>query len=159
MLTVNVRTTKQRIADVYALLEREVDAWVASASEPEDAYLIPLSFAWDGSRIIMATPGNSLTARNLSRAGWARIAIGPTRDVAIIEGALEIVCPPPDDPIWEIHAAGAGFDAREAVPAYVLLILAPHRIQTWRTPAELRGRDVMRAGQWLAWESLAETPD
>lgn len=155
----NVRTTKQRIADVHTLLEREVDAWVASASEHGDAYLIPLSFAWDGFRIIMATPGNSPTSRNLSRAGWGRIAIGPTRDVVIIEGAVEVACPSPGDPIWEFHAAKAGFDARVADSPYTLLILVPHQIQTWRTPAELPGRDVMRAGQWLSSGSPAETPD
>jgi hypothetical protein len=144
-----VRSTAQRTQDVLRLFDEEIDTWVASASADGVAHLIPLSFHWTGTQFLMAVPEKSITARNLHRAGWARIAIGPTRDVAIVEGPLELAMPPHDDPLWEEHAVGSGFDAREADTSYTLLILTPERIQAWRTPAELENRHVMRDGCWL----------
>jgi Pyridoxamine 5'-phosphate oxidase len=76
------RSKSQRRADTLAKLESEVDLWVASADESGGAYLVPLSYCWDGSTLTVATPRASRTARNLIRAGWARVALGPTRDVA-----------------------------------------------------------------------------
>jgi hypothetical protein len=144
-----VRSTAQRTRDVLRLFDREIDAWVASASADGQAHLIPLSFHWTGTQFLIAVPEKSITARNLHRAGWARIAIGPTRDVAIVEGRVDLSTPPHDDPLWEEHAVGSGFDAREADASYTLLILTPGRIQAWRTPAELVNRHVMRDGYWL----------
>ena len=42
------RSRAQRRADVLDKPESKVDLWVASASAEGDAYLVPLSFAWDG---------------------------------------------------------------------------------------------------------------
>ncbi len=84
----SVRSVEQRVIDVCAKLETEVDIWVASASATGDAYLIPLSFYWDGVSLIVATPEQSRTARNLRRSGWARMALGPTRDVVVLEGPV-----------------------------------------------------------------------
>jgi hypothetical protein len=53
--------------------------------------LVPLSCHWDDSTLTIATPRASRTARNLVRAGWARVALGPTRDVVIIEGPVEAI--------------------------------------------------------------------
>ncbi|MEX2425235.1 MAG: pyridoxamine 5'-phosphate oxidase family protein [Thermomicrobiaceae bacterium] len=141
---------EQRTSDVLSMLRQEVDAWVASASEDGDAYLVPLSFAWTGEQIIMATPVDSITSRNLKRAGRARIAIGPTRDVVIVEGSVDHKTPPGECELWDIHSAATGFDARSARSPFALLVLAPELIQAWRNPAELTGRDVMRRGRWLA---------
>src|SRR5947209_1235476 len=85
------RDTRQRQADVQAKLRDAVDCWVTSASADGEAYLIPLSFYWDGARLIVATPKESRTARNLLRAGTARMALGPTRDVAILEGPITAI--------------------------------------------------------------------
>lgn len=144
-----VRDTTQRIADTREKLRSEVDLWVPSVDADGAAYLIPLSFYWDGVRLVVATPGNSRTARNLRRAGWARTALGPTRDVVIIEGRLSEQSAAADPVLAEAHARAAGFDAR-ATPGYVFFILTPERIQAWRSPAELPARDIMRDGVWLA---------
>lgn len=144
------RSTEQRVQDVLALFDREEDAWVASASETGKVHLIPLSFHWTGKVLVIAIPERSVTARNLKRAQWGRIAIGPTRDVAIVEGPVEITTPPADDPVWDEHAASCGFDARDSDDAYALVILTPDQIQSWRNPAELANRQVMRHGCWLA---------
>jgi hypothetical protein len=82
------RTRSRRIADSLERLRNDVDLWVASANDVGEAYLVPLSFQWDGSRLTIATPRRSVTGRNLIRAGWARVALGETRDVVIIEGPV-----------------------------------------------------------------------
>lgn len=146
----SVRSAEQRIRDVLELFDTQEDAWVASASADGKAHLVPLSFYWTGAVFIMALPGNSVTARNLRRAGWARIAIGPTRDVAIVEGPVEMPAPLDDDPIWDAHAESCGFDARQPAGFYSLISLTPDQIQTWRNPDELQDRQVMRAGSWVA---------
>jgi len=47
------------------------DAWVATASTSDggEAHLVPLSFAWDGGRVILATAEATPTARNLLATG------------------------------------------------------------------------------------------
>lgn len=145
----SVRSTSQRKKDVLEKLSADVDLWVASVTDGGEAYLIPLSFAWLDGRLIMATPEGSITARNLVRAGTARVALGPTRDVVIIEGRIQSEDTGSNPELAEAHARQAGFDARETDETYVLLHLEPRRIQAWRNPAELTNRDVMRGGRWL----------
>ena len=84
------RSTAQRKADTLSRLGSDVDCWVTSASAGGEAYLIPLSYVWYGQQIIMATLTNSLTVRNLRRAGNCRVALDGTRDVILIEGPIEI---------------------------------------------------------------------
>jgi hypothetical protein len=145
-----MRDRSTRINDTHMLLANQIDAWVASANEHGDAHLVPLSFAWTGTVFLMASPVNSITTRNLARARRARIAIGPTRDVVIVEGQLRVETPEPDDARWDVHANGSGFDARNAEVPYALLTVIPEKIQAWRTPEELEGRVIMRRGRWLS---------
>ena len=143
------RPKKVRRRDALAKLEGETDLWVASADEKGDAYLIPLSFYWDGSSLTIATPRASRTARNLIRAGRARVALGPTRDVLIIDGSVEAI-PIGTDPSLEArHAEAAGFDPRTLEEEYVYLRIAPLSMQAWREANELAGRHIMRGGEWL----------
>lgn len=139
----------ERIADARAKLESEVDLWVASASANGDAYLLPLSYYWDGTTLTMATPTTTRTARNLRRAGWARLGLGPTRDVVIVEGLVIEIAVEADDPLAEAHARAAGFDARRS-PGYVFFQLRPQRILAWRNPAEADAGPIMLNGEWLA---------
>jgi len=72
----------------------------ACASADGAPYLVPLSFDWDGEALLVATPTDSPTGRNLAasravRLGWA------TRDVSMIEGEVE-------GPRDRRAAAGAG---------------------------------------------------
>lgn len=147
------RSTAQRQEGARELLRREVDAWVASADADGRAYLVPLSYCWDGARLVLATPARSRTARNLRRAGWARVAIGPPRDVVMVEGPLTFTSSAEIDAATaQAHAAATGFDARGESPPYVYIALTPERIQTWRSNAELAGRDILRDGAWVATE-------
>ena len=143
------RPRSQRRIDVLAKLRDEVDLWVASADESGGAYLVPLSYCWDESTLTVATPRASRTARNLVRAGWARVALGPTRDVVIIEGAVEAVPIGTDTRLEDAHAQAAGFDPRTLAEEYIYLRISPQSIQAWRESNELEGRQLMRGGEWL----------
>ena len=81
------RSRAQRILDTLARLRGDVDLWVASADANGSAYLVPLSHYWDDMALTVATPRESRTATNLVRAGWARVALGPTRGVRDRRGA------------------------------------------------------------------------
>jgi hypothetical protein len=143
------RSRAERRADVLRKLERDVDVWVASANARGDAYLVPLSFYWDGACLTVATPASSVTGGNLARAGRGRMALGPTRDVVILEGPLEIIRAEDDAELAALHAQAAGFDTRESSTHWIFARMTPLRIQAWREENELEGRDVMRDGAWL----------
>ena len=143
------RSPEARKRDVLALLEREVDTWVASASADGEAMLVPLSFVWDGRRLTVSTPRASRTARNLIRAGAARMALGGTRDVVLIDGTLEVLELGAEPELEEAHAQATEFDPRTLADEYVYLRLTPQRIQAWREVNELNGRHVMRDGAWV----------
>jgi hypothetical protein len=143
------RSRSQRRIDVLAKLRSDVDLWVASADEAGGAYLVPLSYYWDGSTLTIATPRASRTATNLVRAGWARVALGPTRDVVIIEGSVEAIPIGTDAQLEDAHARATGFDPRALAEEYVYLRITPHAIQAWREANELEGRQLMRRGEWL----------
>jgi hypothetical protein len=145
------RTAEQRKKDTLHRLEQDVDAWVATAG-PDGAapYLVPLSFVWDGAVLLIATPADSPTGRNLVDTGRARLGIGPTRDVVIVEGAVTAVTPedlPEEDA--EVFAGKTGFDPRELATRYLYFRVVPQRVQAWREANELRGRELMRDGEWL----------
>jgi hypothetical protein len=147
-----------RKADTLAKLSaHHADVWVASASidgaQPA-AHLIPLSLAWIDECVVVAAPAHQQTARNIVEHGTARLAVGPTRDVVVIDAVLERsigVADAPDD-FAERYAAQADWDPREAGPAYTYLVLRPERIQAWREEDELAGRTLMRGGAWLIQE-------
>jgi nitroimidazol reductase NimA-like FMN-containing flavoprotein (pyridoxamine 5'-phosphate oxidase superfamily) len=143
------RSPAQRKSDTLEKLQSEVDIWVASADEDGEAYLVPLSYCWDGSALTVATARGSRTARNLLRAGQARVALGPTRDVVVIDGTVEEVAIGTDVELEDAHARATGFDPRTLAAEYVYLRITPDRIQAWREENELSGRDLMRDGRWL----------
>jgi hypothetical protein len=143
------RSRSQRRIDVLAKLRSDVDLWVASADEAGGAYLVPLSYYWDDSTLTIATPRASRTARNLVRAGWARVALGPTRDVVIIEGPVEAIPIGTDPRLEDAHAQATGFDPRTLADEYIYFRITPHSVQAWREANELAGRQLMRGGEWL----------
>lgn len=146
-----VRTLDQRKHDTLHRLEIDDDAWVATAGDGTGTpYLIPLSFLWDGATLLVATPTSSPTARNLTATGLARLGIGPTRDVVLIEGTVvatangEIA-----EELADAFTAKTGFDPRELTTPYTYFWIEPQRIMAWREANELAGRELMRQGRWL----------
>jgi hypothetical protein len=143
------RSRAERRTDALRRLRSDVDCWVASASANGEAFLTPLSHYWDGARLTVATARASRTAQNLIRAGRARVALGPTRDVVIVEGPVEAIPTDADPELAEAHALAAGFDARAPSTEYVYLRITPETIQAWREENELADRTIMRNGLWV----------
>jgi hypothetical protein len=149
------RTAAQRKADTLALLTSEVvDVWVATASQEQGVvrpHLVPVSLAWlDDDRVAIAIQATSRTARDLVAHGFARLGVGPTRDVVMLDVVLEAVAEidavPPA--VVDRYLAQSDWDPRSS-PGYVFAILRPIRIQAWREADEIPGRTLMRDGRWL----------
>jgi hypothetical protein len=144
------RSRAQRRRDTEHRLTHDIDVWVATASADGAPYLVPLSFDWDGEALLVATPTDSPTGRNLTATRTVRLGLGPTRDVSMIEGEVEVV---------EIDAlpqqrgdrfvAHTGFDPRALDTPYHWFRICPRRIQAWREANELSDRELMRDGRWL----------
>ncbi|MFN8224803.1 MAG: pyridoxamine 5'-phosphate oxidase family protein [Gaiellales bacterium] len=145
------RSPAQRRLDTEGRLGGgDVDVWVASASREGQPYLVPLSFDWDGEALLVATPTASRTGRNLAAGGAARIGLGPTRDVSMLDCDVEVIglhALPAERA--EGFAARTGFDPRASTLAYSWFRLTPTRIQAWREVNELADRELMRDGRWL----------
>jgi pyridoxamine 5'-phosphate oxidase-like protein len=144
------RDRETRKADTLAMLATEaIDVWVASASASGEAHLVPVSLAWVGERVVIAVGGSSVTARNVAASGAARLAVGPTRDVVMIDAVLErTVGVAVDEALGAAYVAQADWDPRRDT-GYVFLVLRPQRVQAWREANEIPGRTLMRDGSWL----------
>ncbi len=131
------------------LASPEIDVWVATASAGGDPHLVPLSLGWIDGRAVIAVEEGSITARNLAGGRSARLAVGPTRDVVLLDLALErTVGVDEEADLGAAYAAQADWDPR-GLAGYVFLVLRPTRVQAWREANELRGRLLMRDGEWL----------
>lgn len=144
------RSRAQRRRDTEHRLTHDTDIWVASASTDGAPYLVPLSYVWDGEVLLVATPAKSPTGRNLAATRTARLGLGHTRDVSMIDGEVEVL------EIDELpqqqadrFAARTGFDPRPLTTPYRWFRITPRRIQAWREGNELRDRELMRDGRWL----------
>ncbi|WP_418059108.1 pyridoxamine 5'-phosphate oxidase family protein [Pimelobacter simplex] len=139
-----------RRTDSLALLSTPaIDVWVATASADGLPHLVPVSLAWAGERVVLAVDGASLTARNLQASGRARLGVGPTRDVVMIDAVLERTAGVDDDAaLGEAYAAQADWDPR-GLAGYVFLVLRPERLQAWREANETAGRTLLRDGTWV----------
>lgn len=126
-----------------------VDVWVATAAAADSPHLVPLSLAWVDDRVVIAIESSSATARNLTGSARARLAVGPTRDVVMIDAVLErTVEVAADDELAAAYAERADWDPR-STPGYRFFVLRPDRVQAWREANEIEGRTLMRDGVWL----------
>jgi hypothetical protein len=155
MTTAAPRPPEQRKADTLAMLTGDVvDVWVATASEDAGGvrpHLVPVSLAWlDDDRAVIAIASTSRTARDLVAHGTARLAVGPTRDVVMIEAAVDQMHDVEGAPaeLTERYLRQADWDPRSS-PGYVFVVLRPVRLQAWREANEIAGRTLMRDGEWL----------
>jgi hypothetical protein len=142
------RSREERKREALERLEHDVDAWVATADGASGTpHLVPLSFLWEGETLLVATPASSPTGRNLQVSGKVRLGIGLTRDVVLVEGTVEARAEVPEE-VGDAFAAKTGFDPR-ALEGYVYFRIRPQRLQAWREENELKGRELMRGGEWL----------
>jgi Pyridoxamine 5'-phosphate oxidase len=145
------RSAEQRKSHTLAkLTAHHADVWVATASPAGAAHLVPLSFAWDGEHIVIAAEATAVTTRNLLGARRARLALGGTRDVVMIDATLarSVRVGEEADGVGELYAGQADWDPRSAGGDFVFLLLRPDRIQAWREVNEIVGRTLMREGEW-----------
>lgn len=146
------RSAAQRKRDALELLRaREVDGWFATSSSSGLAHLVPLSIAWDGECVLVATEPSAVTTKNLETGRRARIALGSTRDVVMIDADVESteLAIRVDPEQVRCYVAQAGWDPRDAGAEFVLHRLRPSRIQAWRESNEIADRTLMRDGAWL----------
>ncbi len=135
------RTRARRRRDTEHRLGGDVDVWVASASPDGIPYLVPLSFDWDGEALLVSTPAGSPTGRNLAATRTARLGLGPTRDVTMIEGVVEVLdldALPRERA--DRFAARTGFDPRAAAACHRWFRIIPRRVQAWREANERTAR-------------------
>jgi hypothetical protein len=147
------RSASARLADTIARLEaRDADTWVATASPLGAPHMIPLSFAWHGERILLATPASTLTIRNLEATRRARLGFGDSRDVVLMDVELEFVVEAGRAPadLAEAYLRQAGWDPRASNSGYSIVALRPVRILAWNGEHEWEGRILMEGGAWRA---------
>jgi hypothetical protein len=101
---------------------------------------------------VLATEADSATARNIISQRRARLGLGPTRDVVMIDAELEQAYDLNEVPadLAERYAMQADWDPRNSGDQMRFLALCPQRIQAWREVNELPGRTLMRGGAWIA---------
>jgi hypothetical protein len=145
------RDRRQRRADTLTRLASDVDVWVATADADGTPYLVPLSLDWDGTRVIVCAEATSRTIENLLRSRVARLGLGPTRDVVMIDAVVDetLTAAEVEDSLADGYASRAGWDPRQAPGQYIYVSLRPRRVQAWREANELAGRTLMRDGEWL----------
>ena len=145
------RSLAERRRDTQHRLAHDIDLWVASASVDGVPFLVPLSFDWDGTALLVSTSVTTPTGRNLAANRVARLGLGGTRDVTMIEGGVEVLdLDALSREAGDKFAARAGFDPRESGPSYRWFRITPRRVQAWREVNELPGRELMHGGRWLA---------
>jgi nitroimidazol reductase NimA-like FMN-containing flavoprotein (pyridoxamine 5'-phosphate oxidase superfamily) len=140
---------EERKSDVLHKLEHERDVWVATADDGQP-YLVPMSLCWDGERVILATETDSRSGQNLTKSHKARVALGPTRDVVLIDARVRVV--PAKDVerrVGDLFALRNRWDPRDEPGNWSYFVLEPSRIQAYRNVDELEGRVLMKDGKWL----------
>jgi hypothetical protein len=146
-----MRSSAQRKADATEKLATDQDVWVATADARGIAHLVPLSLCWHDGMVIVAVEATSRTARNAATSAQARLALGPTRDVVMIDARASVVA---RQEAGRAVASGyrerTGWEPGSDGGDWVYVLLEPVRIQVWRDVDEIAGRTVMADGAWLA---------
>ncbi|WP_152363863.1 pyridoxamine 5'-phosphate oxidase family protein [Microlunatus speluncae] len=139
-----------RQAAAHRRLESGHQLWLATGSDGLGAHLIPVAFVWDGSALITATFAHSRTVHNVRAHPRARVAVGTTADVIMIDTSSSLIdVAELDAKITERYAV-VSTDPRNAPEGtFVYLRLQPRRIQVWNGLHEFAGRTVMAGGRWL----------
>ncbi|CCK32620.1 hypothetical protein BN159_8242 [Streptomyces davaonensis JCM 4913] len=144
------RTPEQRRREVLERLERETDVWVATADAEGAPCMVALWFVWDGEAVWVSTRATNPTGRNLREQGRARLALGDTRDVVLIDGAAEaFTAREVPDAAVEAFLAKTGWDPRAERAAYAFFRVRPRAVQAWHGVRELPQRHLMKEGKWL----------
>lgn len=145
-----LRTGEERKRDVMAVLEGQGQMWLATSRDGRP-HVIGVSAWWDGTDLVIATVGTSLTARNLRDAKTGTLIAGSPDDAVVIDAQLVESMPAQDaDEVATGFSSVMGWDPRDVGEGWDFFRLRPARVQAFRGYDEIEGRDVMRQGRWLA---------
>lgn len=148
-----MRSNAERVADTITALEQQSECWIATGRPDGSAHLIPLSFAWDGAKILLATFTDSVTTRAVSSTGRVQFSLPSTTDVVLIDADAAVrEVGELADHLYERFVRQAGFHPRRTVDRFSFLVLTPVRVLAWRSEEELIGREIMKAGVWRSAE-------
>ncbi|MEM9651662.1 MAG: pyridoxamine 5'-phosphate oxidase family protein [Actinomycetota bacterium] len=145
-----MRSLSERKAHAVARLEGDTNVWVATGSADGVPHMVPLSLAWDGTRVLVATPTDSPTVRNAAASGLVKAALDSADDVVLIDGTVDVVDFARADPA-EAHAyvTRVGWNPADQDGDWSLLRIQPRTIRVWNGVAEIQGRTILRGGAWL----------
>ncbi len=104
-----------------------------------------MSLCWFNGEVVVAVESRSRTARNLSASGHARLALGVTDDVVMIDVADATVIPLPaaEPALVDAYRRRTGWDPGEDGSEWIFVRCHPSRMQVWRSVEEITGRTVM----------------
>lgn len=145
-MTAEARPLEIRKQDTLNRLEKDVDAWVSTASPDGTPYLTPLSFLWSDGTLLLSTARTNPTARNLLANPVVQLTLGEVRDVIHVAGTVAVA--EASEAEGAAFAAKAGFDPRP-LPNYPFFRVTPTKIQAWREVNELKDRVLMANGTWV----------
>jgi hypothetical protein len=144
------RTKVERKRDALERLRGDSDLWIATSGIDGLPYLVPLSYSWDGRTITLVSTASSPTMSNIEHRRSARLALGHTRDVIMVDVELEslseVRTAAPE--ILDAYQDQAGWRPQVS-EGLVLAVMRPLRIQVWREVDEIPERTVMVDGTWL----------
>lgn len=143
------RTHDERLAVARGRLRQERQMWLSTGGR-RGPHLIPVAFVDDEDAIVTATGESSRTVRNLRETGRARVAVGTTSDVVMVDTVLDGLVPVPEiaTDVADRFAA-VSHDPRK-MSGYLYIRLVPRRVQVWNGFHEFRGRTVILKGEWLS---------
>lgn len=148
-MTEPARPLAQRKIDSLHRLRSDKDLWVASCDSSGSPYLVPLSFFWNEESIFVATVKTNPTAQNIVDTGRARVALGHTRDVTLIEARAKQLENDELKPEYgDAYFAKCGWDPRKA-ETYRFYLLQPQHIEAWREENEHAERILMDDARWV----------
>lgn len=144
------RTTAERASAARRRLATEPNVWVATASEAGRPHLVPLSLAWDGVSILVATPTANPTSRNIAATGNARASLADADDVVILDTSATVTALGVlDDAVVATFVERTGWDPRDESSDWSMLTLTPRTVLAWNGISETDGRTIMADGVWL----------
>ncbi len=144
------RSASARISATLTRLSAESNVWIATASPAGIPHLVPLSLAWHDNTILVATPSDTPTVRNVLATGRARASLDSATDVAIIAAAARAVdFGDVPDATKVAYVPRVGWNPEDEQGAWSLIALAPRLIHAWNGVAEIKGRTIMRRGAWV----------
>lgn len=144
------RSLDQRRADALQKLAANYQLWLATGSDGQGAHLIPVAYVWDPAALTLttATFERSRTVANLQARPRARVAVGDTADLIMIDATASFIAVDAIDQDCADKFALVSHDPR-VMPGLVYLRLAPQRVQVWNGYHEFSGRTAMINGEWL----------